>query len=217
MMHRIPSTARVVAAFTMAVWFAVPAAKAGVAAVKVATDKADATYAVGEKIKFLVTYLEDGKPVAGENLTYTLAGDGMKGQKGTVVSTLDPQVTFCAAMVPALCNHNGILDQHGSGWPGLLQNTRKDGMNDPNVIKTAPYFDAVYFAPRVKAQTIVQVGFLDEIAIPTAQYAMYHNLTCKKEIVNSITAGHGVPPDAVSVVYRKVDEHVKAMKTGEGR
>ena len=38
--------------------------------------------------------------------------------------------------------------------------------NDPKIMETALYFDAVNFAPRIKATSLVAMGFVDTISAP---------------------------------------------------
>lgn len=55
-------------------------------AVDVKTDKKDAVYNVGEKIKFSVLLLTDGKALPGKKLNYLIERDGSETQKGEIVS-----------------------------------------------------------------------------------------------------------------------------------
>jgi len=55
-----------------------------------------------------------------------------------------------------------------------------------------PYFDMVNFARRVRCETRMSTGFIDETCPPTTNYAVYNVLGADvKSMYNATLAGHG--------------------------
>lgn len=129
----------------------------------------------------------------GKNLIVT--GGSQGGAQAIVAAGLDEQVTICLSAVPALSEHSGVLakPKRQAGWPRLY-NANKDGKaKDENVCKTAAYFDNVYFAKRIKAETYISAGFVDLVCVPTGILATFNNLPqgIKKEISLVPNGNHG--------------------------
>lgn len=142
--------------------------------------------------------------------TLVVSGVSQGGGQALIAAGVDSQVTLCVADVPALCDHCGLFENQQSGWPGFIK--IKDGKLNPDVIRTVPYFDAALFAKKIKAETIVSVGFLDNLCPPTSVYAAYNNISSKKEILNNPAYGHVVPQKIGDYEYKKITEHIARMK-----
>ena len=137
-------------------------------------------------------------------------GSSQGGGQSIAAAGLDPQVSFCAAFVPAICDHYGYLAKRQNGWPRLIA-PGKDGKPNENVAATAKYFDGVNFAARIKGDAIFSVGFIDGTCCPSAVYAAYNSVPGKKEIVNNPLFGHNNPPSAAKSVDDAIMAHVKKM------
>ncbi len=134
----------------------------------------------------------------GKNLI--VIGGSQGGAQSIVAAALDPQVTLCLAGVPALSEHSGPLaqPQRRPGWPRLY--SAKDGKpNDEDVAKTASYYDNIYFAKQIKAETYITTGFVDNTCVPTGVFAAYNNIpaTTKKFITTAPAGGHGGAPNTL--------------------
>ncbi|NLF23320.1 MAG: hypothetical protein GX590_09170 [Lentisphaerae bacterium] len=68
--------------------------------VRVVTDKTNAIYKVGERIRFGIRLFEDGHPVDGKRLTYRIVGDGDLHEAGECLSTVEETVVATALQVP---------------------------------------------------------------------------------------------------------------------
>ncbi len=119
-------------------------------------------------------------------------GSSQGGAQSLVAAALDPQVTLCVACVPALSDHHGILAGRQSGWPRLISLNKEGKPNNQKVVDTLGYFDNVNFAKRIKAETIISVGFIDNTCSPTSVYAVYNSLPegTKKAIYSEPGMGH---------------------------
>ncbi len=149
----------------------------------------------------------------GKNLV--VVGGSQGGAQSIVAAALDQQVTLCLAGVPALSEHSGSLaqPQRQPGWPRLY--SAKDGKpNDEAVTQTAAYYDNIYFAKRIKAETYMSTGFVDNTCVPTGVFAAYNNIpaTTKKFITTTPAGGHGAPN---TLGDRRLPEFFKEVKAAE--
>ncbi len=135
-------------------------------------------------------------------------GSSQGGAQAIVAAGLDPQVSLCVALVPAMCEHTGFLVGQNSGWPRMVK--LKDGKpENAEVFKTAGYYDAANFASRIKAETFFNVGFIDTTCPPTSVYAAYNNIKAAKEIENRPPMGHEYKAE---LAEKRVAAHVAKAK-----
>jgi len=143
--------------------------------------------------------------------TLVVFGGSQGGAQAFAAAGLDPRVTFFAALVPAMCDHTGMVVGRAGGWPQLVP-IGPDGKPDAKVLEAARYYDSVNFASRVKAPGIVTVGFIDPTCPPTTVYAAYNALRVPKEIFNDPPSTHKISPEALQAARDAVLRHVAAMK-----
>jgi cephalosporin-C deacetylase len=143
--------------------------------------------------------------------TVVVFGGSQGGAQAFAAAGLDSRVTFFSALVPAMCDHTGMVAGRTCGWPKLVPNG-PDGKPNPKVIETARYFDAVNFAAQTKAAGFVTVGFIDETCPPTTVYAAYNAIRGKKEIFNDPPSTHAISPQSLQAARDAVLRHVEAMK-----
>jgi cephalosporin-C deacetylase-like acetyl esterase len=144
----------------------------------------------------------DGKTL----ITY---GSSQGGGQSLFAAASDSDVTFAVARVPALCNHYGLFKNDLSGWPKFIK--LKNGKPvDPQVVKTAKYFDMALLAPRIKAEMLLTAGFIDRTCSPSSVYSAYNAINSKKQIIHNIKYGHYNPPETSSKIleeiYSKLDK-----------
>ena len=117
-------------------------------------------------------------------------------------------MTYVSAEIPTFCDHTGIVIGRINGWPRLIPNDTE--RPDPRLIETVRYYDAVNFAPRIKAETFVTVGYIDHICPPTGIFAAYNRLGGKKQIWEHLDTGHVSRPDYEARVRTEVLRHINA-------
>jgi cephalosporin-C deacetylase-like acetyl esterase len=108
--------------------------------------------------------------------TVVLYGTSMGGQQSFAVAGLHPKVTHLIVNVPAGGDLNGILNVRQVGYP-LFGNT------DAKALEVAKYIDTVSFAPRIKAKSLVAMGFVDTVTPPFGIYATLNLIQGRKEAV----------------------------------
>lgn len=143
-----------------------------------------------DKNYFLQMYLADYRAVdylAGrpdwDGRTLVVMGTSMGGQQSLAVAGLHPKVTHVVVNEPAGCDTNGPLHGRASGYPFWPA-------DNPRAMKTALYFDPVNFAPRIKAASLVAIGFVDTVTPPVGIWIAFNQIKGPKEAVPMVDSPH---------------------------
>jgi cephalosporin-C deacetylase-like acetyl esterase len=112
-------------------------------------------------------------------------GTSQGGLQSFACAGLCSQVSEVMVLVPAGCDVYGPLANPPRAfcWPYWLSNWGPQGRDMKKVQATAGYFDAAYFASRIKCPTLVGVGLLDEAARSAGVLAAYNSIQAPKEIL----------------------------------
>jgi cephalosporin-C deacetylase-like acetyl esterase len=128
-------------------------------------------------VDYVVTHPEwDGK-------TLVCMGTSMGGQQSLCVAGLHPQVTHVMVNVPAGCDTTGPTCGRHASYPNFP-------IENPKVAATAPYFDVVNFASKIKATTLIALGFVDDVSAPAGIWTAYNLIPGPKQIVPLIDSPH---------------------------
>jgi len=124
--------------------------------------------------------------------TLVAMGTSMGGQQAFAVAGLNPRITALIANVPAACDLLGPLSGRAAPYPDW-------DVDRADVRRTAGYFDAVHFAPRIRARALVSMGFIDETTPPAGIWAAFNQLPGRKEAVPLVESPHNhlATPDQV--------------------
>ena len=135
-----------------------------------------------DKNYFLYMYLADIRAVdylAGrpdwDGKTLVVMGTSMGGQQSLCAAGLHPKVTAMLVNVPAGADVNGTAHGRKTGYPFW-------DANDPQVLKTAEYFDTANCAARIKVPSLVSMGFIDTATPPVSIWAAYNVIKGPKEV-----------------------------------
>lgn len=115
--------------------------------------------------------------------TLLVMGTSMGGQQSLAVAGLHPRITHLIVHVPAGGDANATLHGHAPAYPNW-------DSNNPDVATTAPYFDTVNFASRIRARCLVSMGFVDQICPPTTIWVAFNQIAGPKEVVPLVDAPH---------------------------
>ena len=123
-------------------------------------------------------------------------GESQGGFQAIVGAALDPQVSFCLAMVPAVSDHFGYKAGYKNGWPQTIKMNKEGQVADPVFVQKAekvlPYVDNVNFAKRIKCEAWISTGLKDVVCPPTGVMAVFNNIPAKdKHMYIAPLAGHG--------------------------
>lgn len=150
-----------------------------------------------EKSYFLSMYLRDSRALDylltrpdWDGKTIVLTGGSMGGQQSLVLAGLRPEkITAVLVCVPAGADTNGDLHGRKAGYPNWAS-------DNPDVMKTALYFDTANFAARVKAPVMAGMGFIDTISPPAGVWTLLNQLSGPKEPLPMIESEHdNLTPD----------------------
>jgi cephalosporin-C deacetylase-like acetyl esterase/lysophospholipase L1-like esterase len=170
-----------------------------------------------EKAYFLQMYLRDCRAIdylAGrpewDGKTLVIMGTSMGGQQSLCAAGLHPKVTHVLVNEPSGCDMTGPLHGRASGYPNWPSGNRA-------VMQTAPYFDAVHFAPRIKATSLVGVGFVDTTAPPVGIWTAFNQIKGPKEAAPMFDSPHNnlATPEQQRPFTRRSEEWLSALVKGE--
>jgi len=161
---------------------------------------------------FLNMYLRDTRALdfvstlpSWDHKTIVATGTSMGGQQSLVTAGLNPgRITAVVVNEPSGADSNGELHGRKTGypfWPSA----------DPQVMKTALYFDTVNFASHIKAPVLVGVGFIDTIAPPVGIWTAFDQIRGPKEIVPMIESDHNNITPQKQGAYQQRSEEVLAI------
>jgi cephalosporin-C deacetylase len=134
-----------------------------------------------DKNYFLYMYLADIRAVDylasrpdWDGRTLVVTGTSMGGQQSLCAAGLHPGVTHVVVNVPAGADANGTAQGRKTGYPFW-------DANDPKVLETAAYFDTVNCAARIKAPSLVSMGFIDTTTPPVGIWAAFNQIKGPKQ------------------------------------
>jgi len=115
--------------------------------------------------------------------TIVVTGTSMGGQQSIAVAGLHDAVTHMIVHVPAGNDLNGVQHGHQQGYPSFRASS-------PKAMAVAPYVDGINFAPRIKAKSLVSMGFIDTITPPNGIWTMFNQLRGPKEVAPMMDSPH---------------------------
>ena len=144
-----------------------------------------------EKSYFLNMYLRDSRALDylltrpdWDGKTLVLTGGSMGGQQSLVLAGLRPEkISAVLVCVPAGADTNGDLHGRKAGYPNWAS-------DNPDVMKTALYFDTVNFAPRIRAPVLAGMGFIDTISPPAGVWTALNQIPSPVEALPMIESEH---------------------------
>jgi cephalosporin-C deacetylase len=166
---------------------------------------------------FLRMYLADHRAVdylagrADWNGSQLVAmGTSMGGQQALCTAAFNDKVTAVIAHVPAGADMLGALHGRATGYPFWPATDRA-------VQRTAPYFDTVNCAARVKVPALVSMGFTDTVTPPVGIWAMFNQLRGPKEAVPLVDAAHNHQSTAEqqAAYTRRAEAWLMQLQRGE--
>jgi cephalosporin-C deacetylase len=144
-----------------------------------------------EQSYFLDMYLRDSRALDyvmsrpdWDGKTIVLTGGSMGGQQSFALAALRPDpISAVLVCVPAGADSNGDLHGRKAGYPNWPS-------DNPEVMKTALYFDTVNFASRIKAPVMAGMGFIDTIAPPAGIWTALNQIPGPVEALPLIESEH---------------------------
>lgn len=124
--------------------------------------------------------------------TLIVTGTSQGGLQGFATAALFPKTSGLMVNVPAGCDVYGpkASPVRAFGWPYWLSNWGPRDRDLDKVSTTAGYFDAAYFAERVKCPSLVSVGLLDDTSRPFGVIAAFNAIQAPKELILMTRSNH---------------------------
>ncbi len=176
--------------------------------------------AIGDRSRdtsyFLDMYLRDTRALEyirssprWDGRTVVLTGTSMGGQQSLVTAGLNPgKVSAVVVNEPSGADSNGDLHGRRAGYPNW-------DSSDPQVMRTALYFDTVNFAPHISAPTLIAMGFIDTTAPPVGLWTELDEIPAPKEAVPMIESAHNnLTPDKQDAWLKRSEEVLATMAHG---
>ena len=145
--------------------------------------------------------------------TIVIMGTSMGGQQSFATAGLNPdRVTAMIVNVPAGGDISGDLTGSKRGYPGW-------GIDDPQVVETARYFDIMNFAPAIRAKSLVAIGLMDTISPPFGIFAAFNQMQGAKEAIAMADSDHNnLSPQSQGSWYIRSRQALESLrKTGDFR
>ena len=170
-----------------------------------------------EQSYFLNMYLRDTRAIDyivtrpdWDGKTIVILGTSQGGQQGIVTAGLNPErITALLVNEPSGGDTNGELHGRRAAYPNWPP-------KDPKAMQAALYFDTVNFAPRIKAPTLVSMGFIDRVVPPAGIWIALNQIPAPKEALPMIEANHvHLTPDKVGAFARRSTEVLALLVRGE--
>lgn len=167
---------------------------------------------------FLKMYLRDTRALDyiqsrpdWDGKTIVVMGTSMGGQQSLVTAGLNPgRVTAVIVNEPSGADANGNLHGRKAGYPNW-------DSTDPQVMKTALYFDTVNFASHITAPALVAMGFIDTTAPPVGIWTDFNQIRGPKEVVPMIESDHNNRTPQKQNAFLQRSEEVLATIVHGGR
>jgi cephalosporin-C deacetylase len=140
--------------------------------------------------------------------TIVLLGTSMGGQQSLVAAGLDRKVTAVIVNEPSGCDTNGNLHGRAAGYPNWPS-------DNPQIMKTALYFDPVNFGHRIKAPVLAAMGFIDTTAPPVGIWIALNQVPGPKEAIPLVDSEHNnLTPDKIWPFTSRSEEVLKTILHG---
>ncbi len=126
-------------------------------------------------------------------------GGSQGGALSIACAALDPSITRCVSAFPFLSDYKRIweMDLLKDAYAELrtfLRTQDPTHQRSEEIFTTLGYIDIHHLAPRIRADVLMGISLSDTICPPSTQFAVFNNLSCKKDRIIYPDFGHeGLP------------------------
>ncbi|WP_010271098.1 acetylxylan esterase [Paenibacillus senegalensis] len=139
-------------------------------------------------------------------------GNSQGGGLTLAVAGLDERPKLALPLYPYLCHFRRSVEHHSTGPYVEIKNWFRrydpDHQHEETVYRTLSYFDAMNFAPQVKAKTLMAITLQDTTCPPSTCFAAYNHLTVEKEASIYPDYGHEALGFHELAMMKFVDKHL---------
>lgn len=123
-----------------------------------------------------------------------LLGVSQGGGLAILTAGVDERVDFISISGAVYGQHAGAAFDQASGFPYYLRSVENEStaLQDA-ALNASLYYDAIFFARRFKGEVFSHMGYLDDIANPATQLAIFNQFTGSKVLTLSKELPHAHP------------------------
>ncbi len=135
-----------------------------------------------------------------------VTGGSQGGGLTLACAALEPRVRRAFSLFPFLCDYRRVwemdLAKHAYGELSWYFRA-KDPLHEreEQIFTRLGYIDIQYLAPRIRAETRLALGLMDEICPPSTQFAAYNRMSCPRELIIYPDHGHEGLPGSDDLAY----------------
>lgn len=161
-------------------------------------DKAETCYFRGMLLRVMraLEFVKAQPEWDGKNLI--VLGGSQGGFQALAAAGLDPQVTFCVAGKPWLCDLGGVKQGRLGGWR-------------PGYTEFLNYIDPANHAKRIKCPVSTDIGLGDYVCPPSGVSVMVNNIKGTKTMVYVQGATHGYAPPKSTSCWQEYGRHLNKI------
>ena len=110
-------------------------------------------------------------------------------------AALEPSIIRLAPCFPFLCDYQRVweMDLATTAYDELVFHFRRFDprhLREREIFTQLGYVDVQHLAPRIKGETLMACGLMDEVCPPSTQFAAYNKITAKKDLAIYPDFGH---------------------------
>jgi cephalosporin-C deacetylase len=144
-----------------------------------------------------------------------VSGNSQGGFLSLAVAGLDSRVKAVMPINNSSSEQNGWRFNRSSGFPNFVQSGRNLNLDSNAVIRAMQYYDAAYFAKRIKGVMMFQTGYEDDLTPAATQFAAANEHRGTSTILHMREYGHNYPfPEYFLGRYTFFKQHLKGFETG---
>jgi cephalosporin-C deacetylase len=134
------------------------------------------------------------------------AGGSQGGGLTLACAALEPRVRRAFPVFPFLCDYQRVweMDLAAKAYEELAWYFRSFDPRherEREIFTRLGYIDVQHLAPRIKAETTMAVGLMDDICPPSSQFAAYNRMSCRKDLVIYPDFAHENLPGVEDLIY----------------
>ncbi len=123
-----------------------------------------------------------------------LIGVSQGGGLAILTAGVDQRVDFISISGAVYGQHAGFAFDEASGFPYYLQSvSNQEEALQEAVLAASLYYDAIFFARRFRGDVFAHIGYLDDIAQPATQLAVFNQFSSSKVLIFSKDLPHAHP------------------------
>jgi cephalosporin-C deacetylase len=148
-----------------------------------------------------------GFPEVDENRVGAFGGS-QGGAHTIACAALEPRIKRVVPVNPAFSDFKRAWEMDVLGGSAVAELTAyfrsfdAKGEREDEVFNRLGYIDIQHLAPRIKAEVMQITGLLDNLCIPSTQFAVYNKITSKKRIHTYRAFGHETPPGGGDMIVQ---------------